>query len=79
MLKCVPKVRPLTFLAHAFCNIDVVWAACVFCACDQPYSWDELINGYKDRHITYKAGGLAKRLEPGDKTITPSTPSIPDM
>lgn len=30
MLKCVPKVRPRTFLAHAFGNIDVVWAACVF-------------------------------------------------
>ena len=29
------------------------------------YTWDELVDGYKDRYIPYKIGGLGKRLEPG--------------
>jgi len=33
--------------------------------CVQPYTWDELVDGYKDKHIPYKLGGLGKRLEPG--------------
>jgi hypothetical protein len=33
--------------------------------CVQPYSWDELVDGYQGRHIPYKVGGLGKRLEPG--------------
>ena len=33
--------------------------------CVQPYTWDELVDGYKDKYIPYKMGGLGKRLEPG--------------
>ena len=33
--------------------------------CVQPYAWDELVDGYKDKYILYKMGGLGKRLEPG--------------
>ena len=33
--------------------------------CVQPYTWDELVDGYKDKYIPYKIGGLGKRLEPG--------------
>ena len=39
---------------------------CVLSAA-QPYSWGELIDGYKDGHLAYKAGGLGKRVEPGEK------------
>ena len=31
----------------------------------QPYTWDELVDGYKDKYIPYKVGGLGKLLEPG--------------
>ena len=33
--------------------------------CVQPYTWHELVDGYKDKYIPYKMGGLGKRLEPG--------------
>jgi len=33
--------------------------------CVQPYTWDELLKGYKDKYIPCKVGGLGKRLEPG--------------
>jgi hypothetical protein len=33
--------------------------------CVQPYTWDELVEGYKGKYISYKVGGLGKRLEPG--------------
>ena len=33
--------------------------------CVQPYTWEELVDGYKGRYIPYKVGGLGKRLEPG--------------
>ena len=33
--------------------------------CVQPYTWGELVDGYKGRYIPYKVGGLGKRLEPG--------------
>jgi len=32
--------------------------------CQQPYSWTELIKGYKDSVVPYKVGGLGKLLEP---------------
>ena len=32
--------------------------------CHQPYSWTELIKGYKDSVVPYKVGGLGKLLEP---------------
>ena len=32
--------------------------------CVQPYTWDELSKGYKDKYIPYKVGGLGKLLEP---------------
>jgi hypothetical protein len=31
----------------------------------QPYTWDELMHGYKGGYIPYKVGGLGKLLEPG--------------
>ena len=33
--------------------------------CVQPYTWEELVDGYKGKHIPFKVGGLGKRLEPG--------------
>ena len=33
--------------------------------CVQPYTWGELLKGYKDKYIPYKVGGLGKLLEPG--------------
>ena len=33
--------------------------------CVQPYTWGELLKGYKDKFIPYRVGGLGNLLEPG--------------
>jgi len=41
------------------------WGKPEYARCVQPYSWAELIHGYKDANMTtfFKMGGLSKRLE----------------
>ena len=41
------------------------WGMAQYAHCVQPYSWDELVHGYKNRSVTFKTGGLGKLLDKG--------------
>ena len=41
------------------------WGRPGYTHCDQPYSWSELVYGYKDNKVPVKSGGLGKLLERG--------------
>ena len=39
------------------------WGKPEYKHCVQPYTWDELIHGYKSSSISFKTGGLGKLVE----------------
>jgi len=41
------------------------WGRPGYTHCKQPYSWSELVYGYKDNKVPVKSGGLGKLLELG--------------
>lgn len=41
------------------------WGSPEYAHCVQPYSWDELVHGYKDSRVVFKVGGLGRLLEKG--------------
>jgi len=41
------------------------WGTPGYTHCDQPYSWRELVYGYKDNKVPVKSGGLGKFLDHG--------------
>ena len=46
-------------------NCTKNWGRPGYVHCDQPYSWRELVYGYKDNTVPVKSGGLGKLLERG--------------
>jgi len=57
------------FLLLAFLSISTAlekdWGRSEYAHCVQPYSWRELVNGYKNGSGPFKAGGLGRLLEDG--------------
>ena len=41
------------------------WGKAEYAHCVQPYTWRELVYGYKNSSVIFKAGGLGKLLEKG--------------
>ena len=42
---------------------QVNWGKPEYAHCGQPYTWDELLHGYKNSSISFKTGGLGKLVE----------------
>ena len=59
---CVREL-PSGYLSPAATQAD--WGDAQHARCVQPYSWDELLHGYKGKNIStsFKMGGLGKLVE----------------
>jgi len=44
-------------------NLTMSWGKSGYSHCQLPFSWTELIQGYKEREIIFKSGGLGHRLQ----------------